>query len=1040
MTLNKLFLLFGAGLVALAETSRGQKVSNWRVYRAADGMSESACMSLALGPHGRILVRHLNVASISELDGYSITNIPSLKDATGRVYESPSGQRWTVMPEGLQEFKDRDWVLHPVEEIAAEFRAGTSNPIHPVPLYPVKQDLVIFLLPERLMVFNAKNSTNSQTSMLRAADQTRLGNFSGMSAAHDGGLWIAGAHGLAKIAGPARNVSPETEWREYVPPESLQIQNLQEPQEDEEGGITVLAESSNTHQKTIVHFDGQRWTVLWTGTEKIRFAWRGPDEADWAATIDSLFRLEDGRLQTVENEEISARQYFDLATGADGTFWLATSGGLFRYALPLWRNPIPKLNSSVAGLVGDGEGRFWFISRGSLHLLQNNLHQEYSLPGAIEQNPQPARPLFPLKNGTLLLDTGSQLLQFNPSNGLFSAVSITGGSHRVNPLGLLKDGSLCLQYFNPGAAGGSYHLNTFDGTEFKPFPYPQPDSASSNTFSTLFAGKNGDLWLSGDRDIAWYHENKWQSFSYSSKAVPEAVLCFTELADGKIWAATQDKIWQFDGHNWLTIKVGFDHINSMLTARDGSVWVASNNGTHHLIQGMWVENGMEEGLPGAVVREIYEDQRGIWAATAHGLSLFHPEADTDPPQTYIQNLTDNEKNIPEGGVITLNFSGQDRWKYTPRERLLFSHRLEEHDWSPFQEATIVSISDLPAGKHVFQVRAMDRKGNITGQGTQDPKPAQLEFVVILPWHKEPRLVLISIAGLAVAIFFAGLAFNRHWRLLRSHAEVEKKIAERTRELEIANRELLHSQKMTALGTLAAGIAHDFNNILSIVKGSAQIIEDNLDNPQKVRVRVDRIKTVVEQGAGIVKAMLGFSRSSDEQPGLCDLNAVVDDTIKLLGDRFLQEVEVGFERAPNLPEVSYPKDLIQQILLNFIFNAAESMSATAGRKQVILATRQLDNPPADMVLMPAQAGAYVSISVRDFGCGIPPENTPRIFEPFFTTKALSARRGTGLGLSMAYELAKKMEAGLAVESAVNQGSTFTLILPVRNLPADTKALI
>jgi len=80
-----------------------------------------------------------------------------------------------------------------------------------------------------------------------------------------------------------------------------------------------------------------------------------------------------------------------------------------------------------------------------------------------------------------------------------------------------------------------------------------------------------------------------------------------------------------------------------------------------------------------------------------------------------------------------------------------------------------------------------------------------------------------------------------------------------------------------------------------------------------------------------------------------------------------------------------------------------------------------------VLTPSAAAAQVAVSVRDFGCGIPPENLPRIFEPFFTTKALSTRRGTGLGLSMVYELAKKMEAGLAVESAVDRGSTFTLIL-------------
>jgi signal transduction histidine kinase len=129
-----------------------------------------------------------------------------------------------------------------------------------------------------------------------------------------------------------------------------------------------------------------------------------------------------------------------------------------------------------------------------------------------------------------------------------------------------------------------------------------------------------------------------------------------------------------------------------------------------------------------------------------------------------------------------------------------------------------------------------------------------------------------------------------------------------------------------------------------------------------------------------------------------------------------------------------KDFIQQILLNFIFNAAESM---AKRKQVILATKALEKLPGDLILAPSKTLAYASISVKDFGSGIPPENMSRIFEPFFTTKAMSARRGTGLGLSMVYELAKKLEAGIAVESIVNNGSVFTLILPVQSVTAPSR---
>jgi two-component system cell cycle sensor histidine kinase/response regulator CckA len=287
--------------------------------------------------------------------------------------------------------------------------------------------------------------------------------------------------------------------------------------------------------------------------------------------------------------------------------------------------------------------------------------------------------------------------------------------------------------------------------------------------------------------------------------------------------------------------------------------------------------------------------------------------------------------------------------------------------------------------------------------------------------------LIGSAGAAAAVFFAVLAYKRHRQLVLSYAEVEKQVAERTRELGLASQELVQSQKMRALGTLAAGIAHDFNNILSIIKGSVQIIEDNLDKPEKIRTRADRIKTMVDQGSAVVQAMLGFSRGSDEMLEECDLNPVVDNTIKLLGDRFLREVDLRFERAPDLPPIHVSRSLIQQILLNFIFNAAESMS---GRKRIVITTAHAGELPAGLALPPGAAQAYVSVSVRDFGCGIAPENMPRVFEPFFTTKALSTRRGTGLGLSIVYELAKKMEAGLALQSTVGEGSVFSLILPAQ----------
>ncbi len=582
-----------------------------------------------------------------------------------------------------------------------------------------------------------------------------------------------------------------------------------------------------------------------------------------------------------------------------------------------------------------------------------------------------------------------------------------------------------------------------------------PPSARGE-WKTRFIAKNGDEWFGGDLGLARLHYGVTQLFLSTNQLGPEEVFAFAEAPDGRLWCGTPRKVWEFDGKNWLTLRGGFERINALHCARDGTLWVATTNGLFRYAAGAWLANGLEDGLPNPDIRRIAEAADGrISVETTAGWSAFHPEADLDAPRTRIATNALGNAQFREGSVLTLTFTGRDKWKQTAPERLLFSYRLDEREWSPFHELNEVTFTDLPLGKHYFQVRAMDRAGNI------DPKPARLEFTIVVPWYRETRLVLILAIALAIAVFFAALAMNRHRKLQRSYAEVERQIAERTRELEIANRELLHSQKMNALGSLAAGIAHDFNNILSIIKGSAQIIEDNADKPEKIRTRVDRIKTVVQQGAEVVDAMLGFSRSTDQPPAPCDLNVVVDETRKLLGDRFLREVEVRFERGEGLPEVSVPRDFVQQILLNFIFNAAEAMERRSpdrlgadsetqradqeigappsprGRNQITLATRSVATLPEDLVLKPVTTAGFVFISVRDTGGGIVSEIKPRIFEPFFTTKALSTKRGTGLGLSMVYELAKKMEAGLAVESVVGQGSTFTLILPVK--PTDTNAI-
>ena len=1012
--------LSAAAVFVWLHVSWAQQGPEWRAYKMSDGLPQTACTAVSVTPQGNVLVNHRRANRISELDGYGVTNHPAPVRSIGRIEASPSGQLWAVAPEGLQELRDGKWLVHRVPQIAAHVR-GSESP--EVPIQPVRFGRVLFLLPDGLYELNAENIDRPQVQLIREAAQTGLGRFTGMTRSHDDGLWISGARGVARVPGPIRNLKPGDAWDEFVPPESLELVELRSPIESTADRVTLIGKTF-TGVSTAVLFDNGTWSRSGVPGVALRFAWRDLNNTLWLMSGDSLFRMDVP--DAPQRMPLAAvRQYFDVAVAPGGAFWLATSDGLYRYAPSLWES-FDLRGEGVQALGEDTEGRLWCLAENAVWVIERNGIRRFDIPGGTVGR-EPGR-LFGLKQGVMLAQMGERWWQLRLRDGeLAWASAPIDASRRI--LGPARDSSVWVLSGAHQAPAG-WELQTYDGVAFRKSELSVTNLGGLGTVNTVLESSRGDLWFGAERGVAWYRDGQWRLFTSSDQTAPEGVECFLELPNQTIWCGAQDRVWAFDGENWLVLRAGIDRVNGILAGRDGSVWIASNSGLLRFWQAAWVENGMEEGLPHATVTAICETRDGrLWAATAQGLSLYQPRADQDAPRTAVQRLSGDQAEVMEGGTLSLLFRGVDKWKSTHPGRLLYSYRLDQHEWSPFQEMNAVSFPDLAAGKHYFQVRAMDRAGNV------ESVAAQLQFNVVVPWYRETRLVLIAGIGMIVALFFAGLAFNRHRRLLRSYAEVERQVAERSRQLELANRELLQSQKMTALGTLAAGIAHDFNNILSIIKGSAQIIEDNVENPEKIRTRVDRIKTVVEQGSGIVKAMLGFSRESDAQLSVCDPNGTVQETIRLLGDRFLREVSVGFEPAPDLPNVTGSRDLIQQILLNFIFNAAESMHKD---KRIVVRTRAIPKLPPGLVLTPAAAAEYVGIDVTDTGCGIPPENLPRIFEPFFTTKSMSTRRGTGLGLSMVYELARRIGAGLAVDSVVNRGSTFTLILPAAAVAAESSA--
>lgn len=238
-------------------------------------------------------------------------------------------------------------------------------------------------------------------------------------------------------------------------------------------------------------------------------------------------------------------------------------------------------------------------------------------------------------------------------------------------------------------------------------------------------------------------------------------------------------------------------------------------------------------------------------------------------------------------------------------------------------------------------------------------------------------------------------------------------------------QLLHHQRMEALGKLAGGVAHDFNNVLTIISGNAAILKKHTKLQPKFIPHLDAIIRSTRRGASLTEQLLTFSRRHPFTPRRMDVENLIEDTVDLISHAGWQGIHFEVSVEPNVPPVMIDPARMQQVLLNLCVNARDAMPAggtihiTARRKDYL---SERDLPRGES----AQPGTYISISVRDNGIGMDRATVARVFEPFFTTKGSS--KGTGLGLSNAHGIVQQHRGWIEVESIVNKGSTFHILLP------------
>lgn len=238
-------------------------------------------------------------------------------------------------------------------------------------------------------------------------------------------------------------------------------------------------------------------------------------------------------------------------------------------------------------------------------------------------------------------------------------------------------------------------------------------------------------------------------------------------------------------------------------------------------------------------------------------------------------------------------------------------------------------------------------------------------------------------------------------------------------------QLQQTQKLESLGVLAGGIAHDFNNILMIIQGHCFFAKEDVDAGTAKLNHLQQIEDAATRAAELCRQMLTYAGKRPLVQGQINMWLLVDEIVKMLKSAIKKNVSIELDLKRDVPAITGDNAQIQQVVMNLIINAAESINDNNGTVRVGLSKMNVAADGRDFLGNTIPAGSYACLEVTDTGCGMDEETQKRIFEPFFTTKFT----GRGLGMSAILGIIKSHKSALQLSSKPGAGTTFKVYFPL-----------